>query len=185
MKHFFIKLFNSCLNIHFDGSTRLVKNSIPDRRPWSLSTYKQRTDMGTLEVLSMTFPLHTSTQYSKVHFTVFSLQIATDNLQVEVRDLKKAASPSHCFQTIDQVSRNFFFNFFETQNNNQRLSKWMGLIQGGSENRTFKYRNHSLIKLTPEEQPSKITKTFIVHSSDLENFSQTKNKSISLSHLCN
>ncbi len=31
-------------------------------------------------------------------------QVATDSLQVEVRDLKKAASLSHSFQTIDQAS---------------------------------------------------------------------------------
>ncbi len=35
-------------------------------------------------------------------FEIFS-QVATDSLQIEVRNLKKAAELSHCFQTIDQV----------------------------------------------------------------------------------
>ena len=36
----------------FGSSTWLVKSSIPDRRPWPLSTYKRRTDIGALEVQS-------------------------------------------------------------------------------------------------------------------------------------
>ena len=40
------------LSTFCENITRLVKNSIPDQRPWPLSTLTWRTDLGMLEVLS-------------------------------------------------------------------------------------------------------------------------------------
>ena len=42
--------------------------------------------------------------FSVSHFCMIILQVATDSLQIEVRNLKKASELSHSFQTIDQVN---------------------------------------------------------------------------------
>ena len=42
---------NSCISSSLMGRSFNTSN-IPERRPWSLSTYKRRTELGTLELLS-------------------------------------------------------------------------------------------------------------------------------------
>ena len=69
------KQFNSCLHFHWTGSTHLIKANIPEWRPWSLSTYKRRTDLGTLQ-LCPNHPWHLSLciwdykQYLKLAYTL-------------------------------------------------------------------------------------------------------------------
>ena len=81
-----------CLHLHWTGSTQLIETSIKDQRHWPLSTNKRRTELGTLEVLSIP-----SVTNMLPPFQVHLYQVSFFNAQIIRRPFYKFDKMIRCF----------------------------------------------------------------------------------------